>query len=181
MDISKILVVVKFDGALIFLLWDIDFFRRMGNFWTCDFSHGNFSFFFFIMGNFLSCGFGHGNFFGHVILGMGILDMWFWSWEFFDCDFGHGNFFLDMWFWACDFGYGNFLGMEKFFVMGNFWSCGNFKWDKFRIHLMRSCSTNLNLSWLALMEFALLRQSRMPLVWKWMHIYIYIYLYILKS
>ena len=51
------------------------------------------------------------------------------------------------------------------------WNCfrshGNFKWDKFRIHLMRSCSsTNLNLSWLVLMEFALIwmRQSWMPLV-----------------
>ena len=86
----------------------------------------------------------HGNF----------LDMWFWSWEFFF--FGHVVF-----------------SMEKFFVMGNFWSCGNFKWDKYRIHLMRSCSTNLNLSWLALMEFALMRQSRMPLVWKWMHDFIW--------
>ena len=110
MDISKILVVVKFDGALIFLLWDIDFFRCMGNFWTCDFSHGNFSFFFFIMGNFLSCGFGHGNFFCRGKL----LTMWFWSWKFFwTCDLGHGNFghvILVMGiFWTCDFGYGNFL------------------------------------------------------------------------
>ena len=161
-----------------FVCGTLTFFGCMRIFWTCDFGHGKF---FFVIGNFWSCGFSHWKFFGHVILGMKILDMWFWSWEFFDCDFGHGNFFLDMWFWACDFGYGNFLGLEKFFVMGNFWSCGNFKWDKFRIHLMRSCSTNLNLSWLALMEFALLRQSRMPLVWKWMHIYIYIYIYFLKS
>ena len=156
MDMSKILVVVKFGGALIFFFvcGTLTFFGCMRIFWTCDFGHGKF---FFVIGNFWSCGFSHWKFFGHVILGMKILDMWF---------------------WACDFGYGNFLGMEKFFVMGNFWSCGNFKWVKFRIHLMRSCSTNLNLSWLALMEFALLRQSRMPLVWKWMHIYIYIYIYI---
>ena len=81
-------------------------------------------------------------------------------------------------FWSCGFGHGKFFG-HVILVMGifwaydfgheNFWSCGNFKWDKFRIHLMRSCSTNLNLSWLALMEFALMRQSWMPLVWKWMH------------
>ena len=52
MDISKILVVVKFDGALIFLLWDIDYLGAweifghvilvMGIFWTCDFGYGNF-------------------------------------------------------------------------------------------------------------------------------------------
>ena len=100
--------------------------------------------FFEHMGIFWTCDLGHGNF----------LDMWFWSWEFF-------------FFWTCGFQHG------KIFVMGNFWSCGNFKWDKYRIHLMRSCSTNLNLSWLALMEFALMRQSRMPLVWKWMHDFIW--------
>ena len=44
---------------------------------------------------------------------------------------------------------GIFWAWKIFFVMGNFWSCGKFIWDKFWIHLMRSCSTNLNLSWLA--------------------------------
>ena len=98
-------------------------------------------------------GIGCENFFGHVCFDCGIfLDMWFLSWEF----FGH-----------------------LILVMGIFWSCGNFEWDKFRINLMRSCSTNLNLSWLALMEFALMRQSRMPLVWKWMHDFFF--LEILKS
>ena len=93
MDMSKILVVVKFGGALIFLLWDIDFFGHMRIFWTCAFGHGIF-FFFFCHGKFLimwfwswkifwTCDLGHGNF-GHVILVMGIfLDMWFWSWEIF--------------------------------------------------------------------------------------------------
>ena len=147
MDMSKILVVVKFGGALIFFffffvgLW---LFGCMGIFWTCDFGHGIFFFFFFFV-----C---YGKF----------LIMWFWSWKiFWTCDLRHGNFghvILVMGiFWAYDFGH------------ENFWSCGNFKWDKFRIHLMRSYSTNLNLSWLALMEFALMRQSWMPLVWKWMH------------
>ena len=152
MDISKILVVVKFGGALIFWLWDIDFFRRMGNFWTCDFSHGNFSFFFFIMGNFLSCGFGHGNFFGHVILGMGILDMWFWSWEFFGHvilvmgifwtrDFGHGNFF-----WTCSFGHGNFLGM--WFWLWEFFGHGKFflSWEIFD-HVETLNETSLEFTW----------------------------------
>ena len=127
-----------------FFLWDFDFLGVWQFFGHVTLVMGFFFFFFFLCftGNFWSCGFGHGKFFGHVILGMGILDMWFWSWEF----FGHMIF-----------------GHE------NFWSCGNFKWDKFRIHLMRSYSTNLNLSWLALMEFALMRQSWMPLVWKWMH------------
>ena len=67
---------------------------------------------------------------------------------------GHWLFFLGAW---ESFGY-------VILVMGIFWTCGNFKWDKFRIHLMRSCSTKLNLSWLALMEFALMRQSWMLLV-----------------
>ena len=119
-------------------------FGCMGIFWTCDFGHGIFFFFFFFV-----C---YGKF----------LIMWFWSWKiFWTCDLRHGNFghvILVMGiFWAYDFGH------------ENFWPCGNFKWDKFRIHLMRSYSTNLNLSWLALMEFALMRQSWMPLVWKWMH------------
>ena len=180
MDMSKILVVVKFGGPLIFFFVGHWLFWAHENFLDMCFWSWDFFFSFFVMGNFWSCGFGHGKFFGHVILGMGILDMWFWSWEF----FGHvilvmGIFFLDMWFWAWEFlrhvifRAWEILDMVIFwtcgFGHGNFWSYGNFKWDKFRIHLMRSCSTNLNLSWLALMEFALMRQSWMPLVWKWMH------------
>ena len=66
MDMSKVLVVVKFGGGIDFLSWDIDFFEHMGIFWTCDLGHGNF------------------------------LDMWFWSWEFFffwTCGFQHGKIF----------------------------------------------------------------------------------------
>ena len=44
MDMSKVLVVVKFGGGIDFLSWDIDFFEHMGIFWTCGFGHGNFFF-----------------------------------------------------------------------------------------------------------------------------------------
>ena len=50
-----------------FLLWDIDIFRRMRIFWTCDFGHENFLDMekCFVMG-------GHGIFFGHVIFFVGM-------------------------------------------------------------------------------------------------------------
>ena len=83
MDMSRILVVVKFGGALIFLLWDIDFFFFLGSweFFGHDFGHGKFfGHVILVMEIFWTHDSGHGKFFGHVILVMGnVLDIWFWS------------------------------------------------------------------------------------------------------